>query len=363
MYCIHRGLHHPIIDCLLLPGRSHLSVSYSTQLSTFPWLQVNQWIDSQLPSHHSPDVPLPNRLPPSTPPISIGHGLQVHLQTRLIIASKCISELLDLIRQIHLHTRSITTSKCISELHHLGLQGHLQTRSITAFKCNAKLARSGPPTESLSYSIPASICISKLAQSRPASASLSYKISASKCIFKLAQSQHSSASLSYPISASKCMSKLALSRPPSASPNLLKLWPPSASFSPLDHGLPVLLQTHSITASKCISEFNQISASKCISKLALSQPPSASLSYKISASKCMSTLAWSLPPSAYLSSTRSRPPSASPNTLDCRLHVHLLVHTITASKWISMFSQSSSPGAPAIMLQYRLQPDRMCVYM
>jgi hypothetical protein len=102
------------------------------------------------------------------------HGLQVHLQTRsitaskcisefnLISASKCISELLDLGLQMHQETPSITASKCISELHHHGLQLHLQTRSIMASKCISEF-----------NSITASKCISKLAPFRPPSASLS----------------------------------------------------------------------------------------------------------------------------------------------------------------------------------------------
>ena len=63
---------------------------------------------------------------------------------------------------------------------------------------------------------------------------------------------------------------------------------PSTSLSSLDFGLQVYLQNLSITASKCISEFNQslglqvhlqtnsIQASKCISKYVWSLPPSAS---------------------------------------------------------------------------------------
>jgi len=48
-----------------------------------------------------------------------------------------------------------------------------------------------------------------------------------------------------PSTASKYSSNLAQSRPPSASPNSL------------NHGLQVHHQTHSITASKCISEFTR----------------------------------------------------------------------------------------------------------
>jgi len=194
------------------------------------------------------------------------------------------------------------TSKCISKLdrsrhpssHDHGLQVHLQTRSITASKCISEFNL-----------ISASKRIPKLAWSRPPSVSLSST-----------WSQPPSASLSYSISASKCISKPARSRPPSAS--LCSTW---------------------------------------------SQPPSVFLSYSISASKCISKPARLRPPSASLSSTRSRPPSASPNSLDRSLQVHLPVHMITASKCISRFSQSASPGAPAITLQYHLPPDWLYVYI
>ena len=114
-----------------------------TQLSTFPQLQVNQWIESQLASR----LP-PNRLPPSTRPISLDHGLQMYLQTRSITASKCISKLtrsrppsvspdsLDYGLQVHLW------------VHYLGVQVQLQTRSITASKCITELTRPRPPSAS-----------------------------------------------------------------------------------------------------------------------------------------------------------------------------------------------------------------------
>jgi len=76
--------------------------------------------------------------------------------------------------------------------------------------------------------------------------------------------------------ASKCISKLTRS------------WPPSPSLSSLERSLQLHLQTRSITASKCISEFTRslglqvhlqtrwIAASKCISEFTRSQSPSAS---------------------------------------------------------------------------------------
>jgi hypothetical protein len=92
----------------------------------------------------------------SASPNSHHYGLQVHLQTHSITASKCISELnvisaskcisecVGLSDQMHLQTRWITACKCISDLHDLGLHSHLQTRSITA----SKLAQSWPPSAS-----------------------------------------------------------------------------------------------------------------------------------------------------------------------------------------------------------------------
>jgi len=111
---------------------------------------------------------------------------------------------------------------------------------------------------------------------------------------------------SHSITASKCISKLARSQAPSVSPNSL------------DYGL----QVHTITASKCIPEFTW------------SWPPSASLSSldlglqvhlqtrSVTASKCISKLA------------RSQPPSVSPNLLNYGLQVHLSTRSITASKYI-----------------------------
>jgi len=111
-YCIHRVLHTlstTYTEYYIIPkftvfhsqAVSHLSSlggPCCTKLSIFPQLQVNQWIESQLPSGLPPnplhpDRPLPHWPPPSTPLISIDHGLQVHLQTCSITASKYISKL------------------------------------------------------------------------------------------------------------------------------------------------------------------------------------------------------------------------------------------------------------------------------
>jgi len=128
------------------------------------------------------------KLDRSWPPSSHDHGLQVHLQTRSIAASKYIFHFtrsrppgaslssLDQGLPVHLQTHSIMASKCISELHHLGLHVHPQTRSITASKCTSKLVPLQSPRASLSsldyglpayfytHSITASKCISKFTQ-------------------------------------------------------------------------------------------------------------------------------------------------------------------------------------------------------
>jgi len=135
-----------------------------------------------------------------------------------------------------------------------------------------------------------------------------------------------------------------------------------------------------ISASTCISEFHLILASKCISKPARSRPPSASLSSSLSRPRSSSPYLLDhrlrvhlrVPPDLGLhvhlhtrsiaaskcvsQCTRSRPPSASPNSLDDGLQVHLYVHTITASRYICEFTRSSSSGAPRISPKHGLQP-------
>ena len=116
--------------------------------------------------------------------------------------------------------------------------------------------------------------------------------------------------------------------------NLARSWPPSASPNSLDPGLQVYLQTHSITASKCITtlarlrppspqdhglqvhlQTRSITASKCISPNSLHH----GLQVRTSrASKCISKLA------------RSRSRSASLSSIDQGLQVYLQIRSITA---------------------------------
>jgi len=124
-YCIHCILHRPNMDCLPLPASlSSLGRTCCTQVCTFPQLWVNKSVESQLPSHLTPELPTPVWPPPSPPPILQDCGLQVHLQTRSMPASKCTSKLTlsqppRVFPNLHnygLQVGMITTSKCISIL-------------------------------------------------------------------------------------------------------------------------------------------------------------------------------------------------------------------------------------------------------
>jgi len=261
-YGIHCVLHHPSIDCLPLPASlSSLGRPSCTQFSTFPQLRVNQWIEFQIPSGLPPELSPPDWPPPSAPPITQDHGLQVHLKTRTITASKCIYKLAQ--------SRPPSASP---NLHNHGLQEILQTPSIAASKCISKPPQVQPPNlldHGLRVcTIMATTCISTLAWSRSRGTSLSSldhglhvhlqtrTIAASKCIYQLARLRppnlldHSLQART--IITSKCLCKLARSQSRRASP------------SSLSHSLQVHLQTRSITASKCIS------------KLAPARPPSSS---------------------------------------------------------------------------------------
>jgi len=91
--------------------------------------------------------------PPSVSPNSLNHGLQVHLQTRSITASMCISRLAgfwpasshDHLLQVHLQTRSITAWKFATSW---PPSAYLQSRSFTASKCISKYTRLWPPSAS-----------------------------------------------------------------------------------------------------------------------------------------------------------------------------------------------------------------------
>jgi len=151
-YSIHWVLHTPRTassqDRLSPAPSQSFGRPCCTQFSTFPQLWVNQSIASQHRSRLPPELPPRDWLPPGTPPITLDHGLQFHLQPRSITASKCIStpaqfqppSSYDHGLQVHLQTRSIMASKFISKLrllwtpssHDHRLQVHPQTHSITA---------------------------------------------------------------------------------------------------------------------------------------------------------------------------------------------------------------------------------------
>jgi len=269
--------------------------------------------------------------PPSAFPKSLDHGLQVHLWVPLDPGLK-----------VNFQTRSITASKCISELY------NLQIRSITTSKCISKFTLSQPPNASpnpLHHGLQVHLWVtrSQRPNASPNPLDLSLQVHLWVQLDLVLQMHLQTRS----ISASKCISEL--------------------------HNL----QTRSITTSKCISEFNLISASKWIFELLdLGLHHSLQVYFWVQLDHGLQVHLWV---------TRSRPPNASPNPLDLGLQVHLWVQhdlglqvshqtrSITASKYISQFTRSrppsasrsslnqASPGAPAITLQYRLQPDWLYV--
>jgi len=136
--------------------------------------------------------------------------------------------------------------------------------------------------------------------------------------------------------------------------------PPSTRPNSLNYGLQVHLQSHSNTASKCISKLARLHLPTShhrglevhISKLAELWPPCVgpnSLDYglevrMIKASTCIYTLPWFLPP------------SASPNSLDHGHLVSLQPRSVTGSECIAEFTRSSFSRSPRIALQHSLQP-------
>jgi len=123
--------------------------------------------------------------------------------------------------------------------------------------------------------------------------------------------------------------------------------PPSRTYYLQIVRLRVLLQSGSTMAFKCISKLARSSARMCVSKPARSTPSiSASTVHlqtpSIMASKSPSTLA------------RSRPPSASPNSLDCGLEVHLQTRSIRASNCSSNLARRQPAGALPISLDHSL---------
>jgi len=159
-------------------------VKSPSQLPTVAsWLTYVKSLSSRHAVHRLPPNTRPNSLdygleprsitvsnlapsrPPNVSPNSLNYGLQVHHQTHSIMASKCISKLVQLWPpsshnqglQVHIHTRSITISEYISKFTRSRppsvspnpldycLQVHLQTRSIIASECISGFTRSWFP--------------------------------------------------------------------------------------------------------------------------------------------------------------------------------------------------------------------------
>jgi len=111
-------------------------------------------------------------------------------------------------------------------------------------------------------------------------------------------------------------------------------------FNTLDHGLPVYLQTCTITASK----------------LARLRHPTLSpklQDYRLQVHLHCGSITI---PERISKFTQSRPPGVSPNALDHRLQVHLKTRSITVSESIPDFTPSSVSGTPGIPLRHRPEP-------
>jgi len=127
-----------------------------------------------------------------------------------------------------------------------------------------------------------------------------------------------------------------------------------APGTPYIDRLQVLVQSRSITASKCISNLtwswppssHNHGLQVHISKLAQSQPPVHLQARSCTVSNCISKLAW------------LRPPSASPNSLDQGVQVHLQTCSITSCTCISKLTQLRPPSA---YLQTRSVTPSNCI--
>jgi len=186
--------------------------------------------------------------------------------------------------------------------------------------------------------------------------------------------------------ATKCISKLARS------------WPPSASLNSLDYSLQVHLlvrRSQPPNASpklpnRCLQVHVWVQLDLGLQLhlwVSRSQRPNVApqlLDYCFQVHLCVLLDDGLL---VHLGVSRSRPPNKSPNPLDRRLSLHCWdqldprppsasrssldrglqvsfpVHLITASMCISKLSQSASPGAPAITLQFHLHSDWPFVYI
>ena len=127
--------------------------------------------------------------------------------------------------------------------------------------------------------------------------------------------------------ASRFISRLARYRPASASPILL------------DHVLQVHLETRSITASKCVSNWHNYGP-----QVYLQHP-------RIRASKCISKLA------------QSQPPSVSPNLHNYSLKVHHQCRSIPVSEWMSLFTRSGCSEPVVLEVRQRHQQHSAAPYM
>ena len=130
-YSIHRVLHHPIIDFLWLSVIvSSLGGPGYTQLCTYPWSWVWPMYRVSAPVHALLLIYC----------LHIAH-LQVHLQARSIMASKCMTKLAES-QPPRSHDQRPSNS------FDYNLKVHLSVYSISGCKWITKVALSWPPSTS-----------------------------------------------------------------------------------------------------------------------------------------------------------------------------------------------------------------------
>jgi hypothetical protein len=125
VYCIIQN-----IDCLPLPASlSSSGRPWCIQFFTFPQLRVYPWIESKLSLRLPREHPPSDWMPLCTALISLDYNDHVHLETCLIIASKCISILTQLRSPSLFDHRHATSSRNLLD-HRIWM--HLYTRLIIA---------------------------------------------------------------------------------------------------------------------------------------------------------------------------------------------------------------------------------------
>jgi len=297
-----------------------------------------------------PNWPSPDRPLPSTPPIPFNHGHQVHLWVQPIIGL-----------QVYLPTRSIMASKCISKFTRvwppcaslsvldLGLQDHLWVHRMLASKSISEFTGSRPLSAS-----PNSLNLSVVnGQSYQAGSLLSVLCHVSHNIWRVSVRISSSFSksvcgwwadmkgYSMILNHTHCVDIRRIGKISSGTAWIASIYESSARVRGAKSWERLILycvewdDVYLPCGLANISSLSLSSSPLCLNHL--TPPPSLN--------QCL--FPWI---SIWL-------PPASPCQTEWRWWWEMNFPTTMASKSISKLSESASPGAPLIMLEYRLWPD------